>query len=221
LGSSFYFEDLSIFWLYFLVFFHKKDNYLSKIPLSYIELNKLRQYRYTVRSYPFFLANYKEFQYFQKKNFSKNFNTYKKYYKFFKKNVYNSNFFNKFFGQNLFFLKFLHFEKMFSKQWVIHFFLKHFLFISILRKKINNISFKDFYFFSCLSIFKFAKSRNSFVKQYSKFDLTGIDELLNQKKAYIPAPDFFEDKIFEKYLKFFHLMKLRIGRKATLKYNKF
>lgn len=199
ISSYFDYENMSIFWLYFLFFFYKPNNYLRKIPLSRKDFIKLLNLRLSSSLYPFYLTHYSDYIFFQKKGMPLNFNGFKKFFKLFKLCVQSSRFFDSFFGKDLFFLKFIFFKRIFFKKFFILFFLATFFLKKSFKRKFKKIIFNDFYVFYCLSILKYSNSRNCFFKKFSPFSLKGIYAVLVEKKK--PVSTFHEDDEEEQFFR--------------------
>lgn len=220
LPINFYFEEFSIYWLYFLAFFYQEDNYLSRLPVSKQDVLKLKKFRKFVKLYPFDIVNFFKFNFLKKKVFFQNYNFFKNEFSIFEKWVDMSNIFIIFFGDSHNFLKFLFFRKYTLQNSFIFFYIN--VFYTPLRKNLKrkNLIHEDFILTRNV-IFCKNKSYFNMTNQCDHINLFVIHEILNKEKKILPVNHNFYFKTHQYYLAKFKKLKKDKFIKVLKKYDAF
>ena len=223
LPVSLRFDDMSIYWLYFLTFFYVEGGYLDKLPLKNKDIKTIYLFRYYVSQFPYHLYNF--FQYIDIKNifFKPTFNAYKHNYKFFLIYSKKLKFLNTFVKGDLWFFKFILLKSIITSEMTMNFFWLNFLQRDVNKNNIKNTLFKDFFITLTRLFAKHNKLRS--VKTYPYINIQMITNFfyfkkkpLKKKRNFFVKEDLYWIEYFRAKKEYYFYKNYFIYKKIWLHY---
>lgn len=199
LPMNFYFDEFSIYWLYFLAFFYEEGNYLSILPLDKDDLLELKGFRKFLKNYPFDLVNFIKIKSYEREILKQNYNSFKHEFKLSQLWINFSKIFIVFFNDSNSFLKFLFFRNYTLKNFFLSFFINTFHDHIYTNPTLKDFIYNDYILTLNLMFFK-KKNYFNIINRCTRIDLFVVNEILNKNKRVVPVNNNPHLELHQSYL---------------------